>query len=82
MESDKNPYQSFNSTTRNSITRKCITIGLLLFIMIVLHFLIFPFLIDRKIITESIANSVSIGLLGGLLFTFFMKWYLMSKKVN
>jgi len=74
---------AINQEASYSTTKQWILGGLLFgLIMFVFNSFIFPLMSDQELLIENLAVSLAISLLGGLLFTFFMKWYLTSKKVN
>lgn len=75
--------QTVNEPAPYSATKQWVLGGLLFgLIMFVFNSFIFPLMAGQKILIENLAVSLAICLLGGLLFTLFMKWYLSSKKIN
>lgn len=75
--------QTVNEPAPYSTTKQWVLGGLLFgLIMFVFNSFIYPLMAGQELLIENLAFSLAISLLGGLLFTLFMKWYLSSKKVN
>lgn len=74
---------SFSEPTKPTTTKQLILGGLFFgVIMFLFNSFLFPALADEEISIDKLAVSLVICLLGGLLFSLFMKWYATSKRIN